>query len=290
MPPSPAGDRGVEDVAGGNILGGASYRQATAPTASSGVVAAPVGQTASAGSATDAVQTLIAQTQSVIDEATATPPAGDAATRLAMIDPQQPAAASDGAVAAAPSLELGSFRRDEAPAPQGLPALGYAPDGELSRGEGIGSGPVVLDSVEYDERGEIVIGGRAAPESPLNVYVDNVHVGSAIAGESGRWSVTPANPLSEGLHYLRVDQVEAGGRVVARVESPFARVAPLAVVAGDSRVVVQPGNSLWRIARRALGGGTQYTAIYEANKSQIADPDMIYPGQIFVMPEAASEN
>ncbi|MBX6323142.1 MAG: LysM peptidoglycan-binding domain-containing protein, partial [Rhodospirillaceae bacterium] len=86
--------------------------------------------------------------------------------------------------------------------------------------------------------------------------------------------------------------VEAGGRVVARVESPFARVEPIAVESGDTRVVVQPGNSLWRIARRTLGDGIRFTAIYDANKSQIADPDLIYPGQVFVVPspETVSNN
>src|SRR5262249_38794395 len=135
-------------------------------------------------------------------------------------------------------------------------------------------------------------GGAAAPNAPLNIYVDNEHVGSAIAGQTGRWSVIPSKPLSEGVHYLRVDQVEAGGKVVARVESPFARVQPIALTSGDARVIVQPGNSLWRIARRALGGGDRFTAIYQANKSQITDPDLIYPGQVFVVPapESASSN
>nr|MDJ0980603.1 LysM peptidoglycan-binding domain-containing protein [Kiloniellales bacterium] len=46
----------------------------------------------------------------------------------------------------------------------------------------------------------------------------------------------------------------------------------------------QPGNSLWRIARGAYGTGNRYTMIFEANKDQIRNPDLIYPGQIFVLP------
>ena len=49
-------------------------------------------------------------------------------------------------------------------------------------------------------------------------------------------------------------------------------------------VIVQPGNSLWRLARRAYGSGFNYTVIYEANKEQITDPDMIFPGQVFAVP------
>jgi nucleoid-associated protein YgaU len=48
--------------------------------------------------------------------------------------------------------------------------------------------------------------------------------------------------------------------------------------------VVQPGNSLWRISRRLYGKGIRNSVIYQANKDQIRDPDLIYPGQIFVVP------
>ena len=48
---------------------------------------------------------------------------------------------------------------------------------------------------------------------------------------------------------------------------------------------VQPGNSLWRLARRSYGEGLRYTEIYEANKDQIRNPDLIYPGQVFVLPK-----
>lgn len=49
-------------------------------------------------------------------------------------------------------------------------------------------------------------------------------------------------------------------------------------------MIVQPGNSLWRIARRTLGGGIHYSEIYQANRDQIRDPNLIYPGQIFTVP------
>ncbi len=48
--------------------------------------------------------------------------------------------------------------------------------------------------------------------------------------------------------------------------------------------MIQPGNSLWRISRVLYGRGLQYTIIYQANKEQIRNPDLIYPGQIFSTP------
>ena len=47
------------------------------------------------------------------------------------------------------------------------------------------------------------------------------------------------------------------------------------------------GDSLWQISRRTYGKGNRYTVIYDANQEQIRDPDLIYPGQIFVLPKDA---
>jgi nucleoid-associated protein YgaU len=95
--------------------------------------------------------------------------------------------------------------------------------------------------------------------------------------------VTPSEPLKPGLHNLRVDLLTASGTVMARVESPFLRAEAM-TLPSDVNVVVQPGNSLWRIARRTYGEGLRYTVIYQANQSQIKDPDLIYPGQVFEIP------
>jgi nucleoid-associated protein YgaU len=57
-----------------------------------------------------------------------------------------------------------------------------------------------------------------------------------------------------------------------------------AVVAEIQTATVERGYSLWRISRDTLGRGTRYTEIYAANSSQIRDPKLIYPGQIFVIP------
>ena len=61
--------------------------------------------------------------------------------------------------------------------------------------------------------------------------------------------------------------------------TPEAEVAPLTVT-------VQPGFTLWRIATENLGDGIRYVQVFEANKEQIRDPDLIYPGQVFTIPKA----
>ena len=48
--------------------------------------------------------------------------------------------------------------------------------------------------------------------------------------------------------------------------------------------VVQPGDTLWAISKKYYGNGAQYTKIYNANKSIIKNPNLIYPGQKLVIP------
>jgi len=142
-----------------------------------------------------------------------------------------------------------------------------------------------VDAVDYDEHGEVRFAGTAEAGATLRLYVNNQPIGDATADALGRWTLAPEAPISAGDHTLRLDQVGAGGRVANRVELPFHRQAKAA--ADDTgRVVVQPGQSLWQIARQAYGQGTRFTVIYAANKDTIRDPRLIYPGQTFTLPDA----
>ena len=147
------------------------------------------------------------------------------------------------------------------------------------------TGSLVVDTVDYDDEGDMTIAGSAEPEVDLLVYLDERHVGTIESDAAGDWEVTPDNEVAPGTYTLRVDQVDPAGVVLARIETPLTRARPEELSFGDAIVVVQPGNSLWRIARRTLGGGIHFTEIYEANRSQIADPALIHPGQIFTVPE-----
>jgi nucleoid-associated protein YgaU len=110
-------------------------------------------------------------------------------------------------------------------------------------------------------------------------------VGATRANEEGGWTVQPEAPILPGLYTLRVDLLsDEDGSVLERIEVPFERATPRDIVLRGGHVVVQPGNSLWRISRAVYGEGIRYTVIYAANAEQIRDPDLIYPGQIFDVP------
>ena len=169
------------------------------------------------------------------------------------------------------------------------------PNAPASASAGPATGPEI-SAIDYNDAGRAVLSGRAPAGARLFVYVDNVPAGEAVADEDGSWSFTPSSAIAEGLHVIRIDQVDETGKVLARVETPFeqakvrlaegsANGGGATLSAAGRTLVVQPGNSLWKMARESYGEGVRYTVIYEANKDQIANPDLIYPGQVFSVPE-----
>lgn len=160
-----------------------------------------------------------------------------------------------------------------------------APTGELPAG----AAPT-LDVVEYAADGAPVLTGRAKPGAIIRVYLGDRLVAETTAGPDGQWRLTPGEGIDPGRYTLRLDEIDDQGQVVSRRELPFERAAPEAAVAAaatpekPSSFTVQPGNSLWRIARLELGDGIRYIDLYRANQGQIRNPDLIYPGQILSVP------
>lgn len=157
-------------------------------------------------------------------------------------------------------------------------------------GKIVTDGDLALLMVNYDDQGRIELSGEAPPGAPIRVYVDNRPAAMVIADAKGHWTTGLDEPLSPGTYTLRLDQLDPSGQTTARLETPFTRVAerPADRDPQVDYVVVQPGNSLWRIARRLYGTGNVYVHIYDANQAQIKDPDMIYPGQVFEVPADVS--
>ncbi len=143
-----------------------------------------------------------------------------------------------------------------------------------------------VGKIDYDDAGRATLSGMAAPNSTVRIYLDNKLVGTTQADGDGAWSLTLNREIPAGSYTLRVDQVHPDGTVLARSELPFVRSEPVVDLPPGRVAIIQPGDHLWKIARQRYGSGFQFTLIYEANKDQIRDPDLIYPGQIFTLPAA----
>jgi nucleoid-associated protein YgaU len=111
---------------------------------------------------------------------------------------------------------------------------------------------------------------ETAPEKPLAQAVTQVEV-----------NVQPEVAALDGQD----EQSSNGGSAV--VEELPAETAPaLRAPSKKFRVrTVQPGSTLWAIAKESYGAGIEYFKVFEANKERIRDPDLIYPGQVFEIPD-----
>ena len=263
-------------------------------------------------------------------------------------------------VVAAPEVAVAGVA-EEAPeaAPEPEPVGEAAPPALLVTGEGavvlqdaVPPDPalvaeVQIDTISYLPSGEVRLGGRGTAGAALRLYLDNADVGVGAVEGDGRWQVTLGD-TPPGIYTLRVDQLDATGKVTSRFETPFKRetVEALAMATGTPAapepaqepavaeppapvqaveaapepvtetaaqpvaesgpdpeataepvaqteaspplvtITVQPGFTLWGIAQERLGDGVLYVQVFEANRDRIKDPDLIYPGQVFSLPEA----
>lgn len=167
---------------------------------------------------------------------------------------------------------------------EGATRLLNAPAGNGADGSPTAAADLALDAIDYTPEGHVVLSGRAKSAGDVILYLDNLPLGTAKAGADGHWAFTAAGTIASGDHELRIDLVGEGGKVMARLKTPLAQPNFAELKLDGRSIVVQPGNSLWRIARRSYGDGVMYTVIFEANKTRISDPDLIYPGQVFTLP------
>lgn len=182
-----------------------------------------------------------------------------------------------------------------------------------------------FDITRVERTGDAVIAGRAAPGATVELLRDGQSLGRAVADQSGQFVMTPP-PLPPGNYELTLrsrlpdgkqaiseqkmavvlDTAESASPAVrSHAETPRPakdnkmadRSAPEAGGPSQaslpsrkrstSAVIVSRGDSLWRISRATYGSGELYPLVLRANRSQIRNPDLIYPGQSFVLPRRA---
>ena len=155
--------------------------------------------------------------------------------------PAAPAEA-DAAVASASASASASAGPDPEPTPAPAPAalmvdeagirLIAPPDAPAN---------IVIDTITYDDAGEVQLAGRAGAAAGggyARVYVNNQPILVSPIEPGGGW--TSALPEVEtGVYTLRVDQIDAEGKVVSRFETPFQREAPEAVAAAQAEAQAQ---------------------------------------------------
>lgn len=197
---------------------------------------------------------------------------------------------------------------DEAPepAPEQVAVLRADADGvEVIQPAAPVPGRLTLDAISYSEIGDVQLTGQSGGSKTVRVYLNNRALSDLPVDDAGRWSgvLTDIDP---GIYTLRLDGLGADGKVQHRLETPFKREAPevlnppkpVATTEEQKQnptqeapqpairaVTVQKGDTLWAISRDRWGEGLLYVKLFDANRDAIRNPDLIYPGQVFSIPE-----
>ncbi|GAB5511168.1 MAG: hypothetical protein Rhims3KO_25690 [Hyphomicrobiales bacterium] len=126
---------------------------------------------------------------------------------------------------------------------------------------------------------------EAAAEATSEVEESSAQVMAETTAETAA-TATPAG---------ETPAVETAAASTTTTEAPAS--APAASPAQSERisvldtgqVIIRRGDNLWRLSRRVYGQGIRYTSIYDANRDQIGQPELIFPGQVFTLPTPQEE-
>lgn len=120
--------------------------------------------------------------------------------------------------------------------------------------------------------------GAAAAEAPAQPPADET---TTAATEAATASDVAAPTETAAAEPTTAPEAPAVPQADAPAATPAAAPAPVTVT-------VQPGFTLWGIAQERYGDGVLYVQVFEANRDKIKNPDLIYPGQVFSVPETAT--
>ena len=177
---------------------------------------------------------------------------------------------------------------------------------------------LVFKTVDYalsqTGSGTVTITGTSEPGASIAIFYGDERLAETRADRTGAWQVAVGKTLGMGEHSFRAERVGAApGATVAAVISlervdpkpeqaaPEVAASGLAASGPGSEVVaaggtpgagqhakdvyvIRRGDTLWAIAKRYLGSGLRYTAIFQDNRGKIANPDLIHPQQEVSIP------
>ena len=140
--------------------------------------------------------------------------------------------------------------------------------------------PLTLNTVDYNDAGDIIFSGSAPAGSSVRLYVDNKSVGDAKVDATGAWTFAGRSQIRPGTHSLRVDQLGNGAKVAQRIELPFVRAEPQEVAA-LMQSTTQPTPAAEQPPAAAtdtqVTAGTQATETQTAAAATASDPQTPEP-------------
>ena len=117
----------------------------------------------------------------------------------------------------------------------------------------------------------------------IELYI-NKKIMETIKIENSKWQYNSDKIFDFGLHDLLVVLKSDKDEILDRIALPFMRVEMPSNDVPENYILIKPGDMLWTIAYRLYGDPFKYIQIFEENKDQITNPDLIFPGQLFSIP------
>lgn len=122
--------------------------------------------------------------------------------------------------------------------------------------------------------------GRALYDTNMTVSVEDYSiVEDATAGLDVSVDVNLKQWRDYGTKTVTVKESADSGQTVTVEQERDASTAPAA-----NTYTVQTGDTLWALAAKYYGSGAEYSKIYDANIDIISNPNLIYPGQVLIIP------
>ena len=138
-----------------------------------------------------------------------------------------------------------------------------------------------LDIAEYLDADSLMLTGRTKPNSKVKLFFSDNFIKDSTSDNRGVWKMELKNFDLTNNNLTITTEIE-GQKIKLKTQIFGNKIEPNFIF--EKEVVVKNGNSLWRIARKTLGGGIYYSEIYKNNMKEIVNPDLIFPGQVFNIP------
>ena len=147
---------------------------------------------------------------------------------------------------------------------------------------------LVPSAIVWRDASRILISGKSRGGVRVAVNDAKGQFGEALVLADGAWQVSGSLDMDIAVNHLRFTLFDDANHTIGRYDLPIKARDLAKGQDGSPLVVVNKGDMLWRIAYHQLGDGVKYVDIVRRNKQNITDPDLIYPKQIFAVPQSSA--
>jgi nucleoid-associated protein YgaU len=191
------------------------------------------------------------------------------------VDKSKPAATASEAIVA-----------DAAKVDAAMPETAEAAPAKLQANSQIAA--LAPSTIVWRDASRILISGTARGGIRVAVNDAKGQFGEALVLADGAWQVAGGLDMDIAVNHLRFALFDDANQIIARYDLPVKARDLAKGQDGSPLVVVNKGDMLWRIAYHQLGEGVKYVDIVRRNKQDIVDPDLIFPKQIFAVPQSST--